>query len=114
MKCLVKNALGDKVLNMYLPMSSANAFTLMESVGEGTYKVFELLSLAGTDNTVFSANDCQVQVRDSATGKKAYLRFIAKSSKNPDEIQTALTGLTVNGILINEVVIISFRPMVFA
>lgn len=114
MKVLIKNALGDKVVNSYLPMNVANAVTLMDDVCEGTYKVFLEKSETGSDTAVVSANDCQVQVRNSTTGKKTYLRFIAKGTKNPDEIQTALTGLTINGILIDEVVIIAFRPMAFA
>lgn len=113
-KVLFKNALGDKVVNSYLPMTVANAKTLIEDVCEGTYSIYEELSSAGTDTAVTLAYDTQVQVRNSGTGKKAYLRFIAKSTVNPDQIQDTLNGLTVNGILIDEVVIIAFRPMAFA
>lgn len=114
MKVLVKNALGDKMVNSYLPMTVANAQTLIEDVCEGTWAIYEEMSVSGTDVGVTIAYDTQVQVRNSTTNKKAYLRFIAKSTQNPDSIQTALTGLTVNGILIDEVVIIAFRPMSFA
>lgn len=114
MKVLVKNALGDKVVNHYLPMTPVNAATFCADILDGTYKIFEEVSSIGSDVAVVSANDVQVQVRNSTTGKKAYLRFIAKSTKTGDDIQTVLTGLTVNGILIDEVVIIAFRPMAFA
>lgn len=114
MKVLVKNALGDKMVNSYLPMTVANAQTLIEDVFEGTWSIYEEMSVSGTDVGVTIAYDTQVQVRNSTTNKKAYLRFIAKSTQNPDSIQTALTGLTVNGILVDEVVIIAFRPMSFA
>lgn len=114
MKVMIKNALGDKVVNSYLPMTVANATTLAEDLLEGTYSIFEEVSTSGNDTGVVLAYDTQVQVRNSTTGKKTYLRFIAKSTKNPDDIQTVLTGLTVNGILIDEVVILAFRPMSFA
>lgn len=114
MKVLVKNALGDKIQSNYLPMTAVNAATFCADMFEGTYKIFESLSESGSDAAVVLANDIQVQVRNSTTGKKAYLRFIAKSTKTGDDIQTTLTGLTVNGILIDEVVIIAFRPMSFA
>lgn len=113
-KVLVKNQLGDKVVNSYLPMTPANAATLCGDLLEGTYAIYEETASAGSDVGVTIAYDTQVQVRNSTTGKKAYLRFIAKSTQNPDSIQTALTGLSVNGILIDEVVIIAFRPMSFA
>lgn len=114
MKVLVKNQLGDKIVNSYLPMNPVNAATICADLLEGTYAIFEETTTVGSDAGVLIAFDTQVQVRNSLTGKKAYLRFIAKSSQNPDSIQTALTGLTVNGILVDEVVIIAFRPMSFA
>lgn len=113
-KVLIKNALGDKVINSYLPMTPANAATFCADILEGTYKVFEATTEAGNDTGVTLAYDTQLQVRNVTTGKKTYLRFIAKSNKNPDDIQTALIGLTINGILVDEVVIIGFRPMSFA
>lgn len=114
MKVLVKNALGDVVQNSYLPMTAVNAATFCADIMEGTYSIYEEGTKVGSDVGVTLAYDTQVQIRNSVTGKKTYLRFIAKSTANPDEIQTTLTGLTVNGILIDEVVIIAFRPMAFA
>lgn len=114
MKCLIKNSLGATVVNNYVPMTSVNAATLATDLFEGTWKVFEETSMVGSDAAVVLAYDTQLQVRNSVTGKKTYLRFIAKSTKNPDDIQTALIGTTINGIVIDEVVVIAFRPMSFA
>lgn len=113
MKTMIKNKLGDTVVTSYLPMTSANAVTFADSVLEGTYSIFELDSTSGVDNDT-SAFDVQLQFRNSGTGKKGYFRGIVKNSVNPDEIQTAFIGLTINGILIDEVVMIGFAPMTFA
>ena len=113
MKSLIRNALGDKILNTYVPMTPTNANTFATDMLEGTWSIYEAGAETGTD-VATSAIDVTCQVRNSGTGKKAYLRFIAKANKNGDEIQTVLTGLTVDGILIDEVVIISLRPLTFA
>lgn len=114
MKSYVKNALGDTVVSCYLPMTAANAATLAEDLFEGTYAIYEETSQSGNDTGYTVAYDTQLQFRNSESGKKGYLRFIAKSTVNPDKIQTVLAGMTINGILIDEVVIIAFRPMSFA
>lgn len=114
MKTMLKNHLGDTSVTSYLPMTVANAQTLVEDVCEGTWALYEESSQSGNDTGYTVAYDTTVQYRNSGTNKKGYLRFIAKSTVNPDEIQTVLSGMTINGILIDEVVITSFRPLSFA
>ncbi|MDD4949646.1 hypothetical protein [Sulfuricurvum sp.] len=115
MKSMIKNKLGDTTLTSYLPMTGANAVTLMEAVSEGTYEVFESDGgQVGTDAGVTLCYDVKVQLRDSATGKKDYLNILAKSSVSPEEIQTALTGITINMIKVDEVVVLLYSPITFS
>lgn len=114
MKCLIKNALGEKIVNHYVPMNAANAETFASKYLDGTYKVFLAKSESGSDTGVVSANDVTIFVSDTTTGKKAYLRFIASATKNETEIRTALTGLTIDGFVVDKVSIINFAPLSFA
>ena len=113
MKSMIKNALGDRVLTSYVPCTSANAQTLCETLLEGTWSVFELASESGTDNAT-QAYDAQIQFRNSGTGKKGYWRGIVKSTISADDIQDTFMGKTLNGILVDEVVIISYAGMAFS
>lgn len=115
MKQLVRNLLGEKTYNTYLPMSSVNAKAFVEDLFEGTWEILAEGTVIGNPNpTITVAYDVKVQVRNSGTGKKAYLNFIAKSTANPDDIQTVLKGLTINGALIDEIIILGYAPLTFA
>lgn len=114
MKSMIKNALGDKVINHYVPMTGANALLLAEAVLDGTYKVFEQTSNTGSDVGVTSANMVRVQVENIASGKKAYFSFIGKATKSTDDIRAVLNGLTVNGVIVDKVTFIEFSPLTFA
>lgn len=113
-KCMIRNALGEKVINHYLPMSPANAQTFAEDILDGTFKVFEETQSVGTDVGVVSANMVRVQLADSASGKKAYMSFIGKANKSTDDIRAVLKGLTVNGVIMDTVTFIEFAPLTFA
>ncbi|MCK9373455.1 MAG: hypothetical protein M0P91_09665 [Sulfuricurvum sp.] len=114
MKSLVKNQLGPVSQNIYLPCTAVNAETICADLLEGTYKVFEETSSVGSDAAVTLVYETRVQYRNTGTGKRDYLHFFAKSTTNTDEIVATLKGLTINGILIDEVVIIGFKPVTFA
>ncbi len=114
MKSYIINQLGSVTLHGYLPMTPANAETVCADLLEGTYAVYEATTEVGSDNGVVLAFDVSLQFRDSTTGKKGYFKGIVKSTVNPDEIQTAFKGLTINGILIDEVVILRYSSLTFA
>lgn len=114
MKSMVRNVLGDKTVTHYLPMTAANAATFAADVLDGTYKIFEETSKVGSDAAVVSANFTSVQLVNTTSGAKTYLNLISKSSKSSTEIRTALTGLTVNGVVVDKVVIINMNPLTFA
>lgn len=113
-KTMIRNALGEKIVSHTLPMSTANAITFADKYLEGTYKIYEASVDMGSDAGVVLAYDVIAFVKNEATGKKAYLRFIAKSTKNEAEIRTALMGMTINGILVDYVSILNFAPLTFA
>lgn len=114
MKCMVINQLGDKTVRHYLPMTAANAATFAEDMFDGTWKVFKETSKIGSDVAVVSAKEVSVQLVNTTSGAKTYLRMIAKSSLSTDEIRTALTGLTINGVLVDRVVFINVDFLSFA
>lgn len=114
MKAWIKNALGDKVLNHYVPMSAANALTFADAVLDGTYKVFEEKSSVGSDAGVVSANSMSIFVKNTESGKGTYIKGIFKASLDTDEVRAALTGLTIDGFVVDHVVFINVAPLTFA
>jgi len=112
MKALIRNQLGEKVFNIYVPSGSTEADDFSQAVLEGTYAVFELASTDGSDE-VTEAEDVTVFYEEEATGKRAYLRFLAKTSKSEEDIIGALVGKTYNNIKADKVVIISMRTVSF-
>lgn len=114
MKSMVINQIGDKTKRHYLPMTGANALTFANDIFAGTFKVYEESSSVGTEVGVVAANSVSVQLSNTTSGAKTYLRLIAKSTKSSDDIRLALTGLTINGVLVDRVVFIDFSPLTFA
>lgn len=114
MKCLIQNALGNVVHNNYVPMSAANAATFAGKYFVGTWKVLEGQPPVGTDNAIALAYDAKVFVKNSTTGVNGYLNMIVKQTVSDTDIKTALTGLTINGAVIDHVSIISLAPIAFA
>jgi hypothetical protein len=113
-KCMILNALGEKMVRHYVPMSAVNANTFATDVLDGTWKIFEETSAEGSDSAVVSAKAVAVQLVNETNQTKTYLRFIAKSTQDTDSIRAALTGLTVNGVLVEKVVFISVEHLTFA
>lgn len=113
-KSYIINQLGSVALHSYLPCTPANAETICADLLDGTYAVYEATTEVGSDNGVVLAFDATVQFRDSTTGKKGYWKAIVKSTISPDDIQVAFKGLTINGILIDEVVVLRYSSLTFA
>lgn len=113
-KSMIKNHAGDFSQTIYVPMSSTDAKSFAEDFLDGASKIYESSVSQGSDVGVTLAKEVSVQVSNTTTGKKAYLRFIAKNTFNTDEIRTALTGITVNGILVDKVVFINVKRLAFS
>ncbi|MCX6073351.1 MAG: hypothetical protein NTY39_03450 [Campylobacterales bacterium] len=113
MKSMIINALGDIVVNNYLPMSATNADAFATKYLDGTWKVLLARPDVGTD-TALLAYDTKVFVKNSASGVNGYFNMIVKSTVSETDIKTALMGITVNGGLVDHVSVISFAPITFA
>jgi len=109
-KTLIRNKVGERSFNIYVPAGDVEAKDFADGVLDGTYDVLELTSTTGSDN-VTEAEDVTVFYEEDATQKRGYLRFIAKSSKSEEDIIAALVGKTFNGIKADKVVIISMRTV---
>ena len=109
---LIRNKLGSKNVNIYVPAGDAEAATFAAAVLDGTYDVLELTTTAGSD-VVTEAEDVTIFYEEEATRKRSYLRFLAKSTKSEMDIITALVGKTFNGIKADKVVITSMRTVQF-
>lgn len=114
MKCMIRNALGDTVKSFSVPMSPANAATFCDAFLEGTYKVYEETSKVGSDVGVISAYHMTVQYSNTTSNKKGYLSMIVKSTEDETSVAEKLNGLTLNGILIDRVVVIYMSAITFA
>jgi len=109
---LIRNKVGEKTYNIYVPADDANAKSFADAVLEGTYEVLAKSSTAGSD-AVTEAEDVTIFYEEDATKKRGYLRFLAKSSSDEEAILSALVGKTYNGIKADKVVIISMRTVTF-
>ena len=109
---LIRNKVGTKTYNIYVPSDDVNAQTFADAVLEGTYSVLAQTSSVGSD-LVTEAEDVTIFYEEDATKKRNYLRFLAKSTITEEDIINALVGKTYNGIKADKVVIISMRTVTF-
>lgn len=112
MKSMIKNILGGKPLTNYLPCGATEAQAFADAVMDGETKVYEQMSLVGTD-TATQGRVVNVQVRDNTTGKARFMSFVIQMSKNEGDVLTALAGKTFDGIKADKVVIVSMRTQQF-
>lgn len=111
-KSLVKNKLGSKTYSFYIPADSTSATDFLNLL-DGEYELYEKVSESGNE-AVNEAFRVRVQIRDSQTDKRDYITMYIDTTKNEDDVRNALIGQVVNGINVDEVVIIEFKREVFA
>lgn len=111
-KTLIRNKLGEKNKSFYVPTNDTNALAFASDFLDGEYEVLEMVGTSGSD-VVTIANDVNVMVK-SATGTKTYFSFLADNTKNEDEIFTALKGLTINGVLVEQAYILGMKQVNFS
>lgn len=107
-KSLIINKLGEKRLFSYVPAGHASALAFADAVLDGSYDIFEETSKIGSD-AVSTARDVTVMLQNETTFAKTYLRFVIPSSKDEQDVITALLTKTFNGVKADKVVIISMR-----
>ncbi len=108
-KTMIQNKLGVKTNTFYLPADTTSAQAFCEEFLEGEFAGFELSSTVGTD-VATSYNQVTV-VGSNTAGRKVYLNLAVKAGKTEDEIYTALTGLTLNGVKFDNIAITSMRSV---
>lgn len=102
-KTLVINRFVGKSIWNFLPCSDTVAADFAAKHFDGEYDVLASESVFGTDSGITAANKVAVFGRNTTTGEKGTLYFTAKASKSDTEIETALQGLTFNGVKFDEV-----------
>lgn len=53
----------------------------------------------------------ELSLKDT-TGKTAYMRLFAKHNVDADEFQEKLKGITVNGVLVDRVIVLGYRAYI--
>ena len=112
MKSMIRNTLGGKVLTSYVPADAVSAQAFADAVMDGETKVYQQLSVVGTD-TATQARYVNVMIQDNTSLAKRYMTFIIKLSKNEGDVISALAGKTFDGIKADKVVIVSMRTQQF-
>ena len=111
-KSLIRNTLGNRTFGFALPADGATAKTFCDNNLDGTYEVFEVEASSGND-TVAEFYDVTVTGKNAA-GRKTTFRFYASSTKNEDEIMTALQDKTFNGVKFEQIYIINMEKITVA
>ncbi|MDD3466630.1 MAG: hypothetical protein PHE67_05715 [Campylobacterales bacterium] len=97
-KSLVVNKLGGKRKFIFLPCSDSVATTFASSMLDGEYDVFAKESETGTDNSITAARKVTAFGHDNTSHKSDTITFIMPDSKSDEDVITALTGKTFNGV----------------
>jgi len=108
-KTLIKNKLGAKTHTFNLPCTDTVASTFCASMLDGEYVGYALVSTTGSD-VATSYNEVQLMIKNDA-GLKAYLNLAVKASKSENDIYTALTGKTFNGVKADNISILKIRSV---
>ena len=112
MKSMIRNTLGGKILTSYVPADAVSAQAFADAVMDGETKVYQQLSVVGTD-TATQARYVNVMIQDNTSSAKRYMTFVIKLSKNEGDVISALAGKTFDGIKADKVVIVSMRTQQF-
>lgn len=109
--CMIRNTLGTKVLTSFVPAGNVEAQAFADAVMDGETEVLEQISKVGTD-VATTARYVNVMISD-ISGKKSYLKFIAKVNKGETDVYNALIGKNLNGVLVDRAVILGMSRAEF-
>ncbi len=110
-KSLVRNKLGSKTYGFIIPADSTSATDFLALL-DGEYELYEKVSEAGSE-LVPEAFKVRLQIRDTNSDRRDYLTMYVDTTKNEDDVRNALVGQVVNGINVDEVVIIEWKRETF-
>lgn len=113
MKTLVENTFNGKTNVIYLPCNDTVAATFCTDMLEGRWVVYEKGTDIGTSDVATEARDTSVMISNSTTHEKAYLNLLVKPTTTEEQVYTALTGLTISGIVVDTAYIVGARKVTF-
>lgn len=106
-KTLIKNKLGNKTHTFALPCDDTVASAFCASFLDGEYAGFAQVSKTGSD-VATPYRIYGVMIRNSA-GLKSYLDLVTKVNTTEDELYAVLTGLTLNGVHVDDISVLKNR-----
>lgn len=111
-KSLIRNKLGSKTYGFVVPADATSVADFLNLL-DGEYEVYEKVSESGSE-VVNEAFKVRVQIRDTASDKRDYITMYVDTTKNENDVRNALLGQVVNGVNVDEVVIIEWKRETFA
>ena len=106
---MIRQKLGNKTFNNYVPADADNAKALADGVLVGEYEVLELVGEAGSDNVAGGYKKYTVMIKDETTHKSTYLNLVVGLGKESSDIRSALLGKTFNGVKADKVIVLNER-----
>ncbi len=110
---MIRQKLGSKVFTSYVPATDENAKALADAVMPGEYEILTKASETGNDTVSDGYRFWTVMIKNDAD-LKTYLTFVAPLAKNSNDIITALSGKTFNGVKADKVIVINSRTVKLA
>ncbi len=107
MKTTIFNTLGGKSYPMTLPCDASSAQTFATNFLVGEWTIWEQKSEGGSSAVVTQSKKALCYGFNKTTEARVYLGFNIALNKSESDIRAALVGKTFNGVLIDEVAMIS-------
>jgi len=107
MKSLIRQKLGHKIFNNYVPAGSDDAKALADAVLPGEYEILELVGQSGNENVSGGYKKYTVMLKDDTSHKSTYLNIVVSQAKTSTDIRSALTGKTFNGVKADRVIVLN-------
>lgn len=104
---MIRQKLGNKTFNNYVPANSTDAQALADAVLPGEYEILELVGETGTETVSGGYKKYTVMLKDDTTHKSTYLNIVVGQGKTSSDIRNALTGKTFNGVKADRVIVLN-------
>ena len=109
MKSLIINAINGKNTFIQVPTDATEAETFATTLLDGAYAGYELAMTTAGNDVLTAVDDVNIMFKNKASGKKSYMTIKVEPNRTDESIFAVLMGLTLNGIVIDEVYVITRR-----
>lgn len=106
-KSLIRNRLGKKTFNNYVPADADNAKAFADAVLDGEYEIFSFVGESGNDSISGGYKKYTLMLKDDSNKLSTYLNVVVPLGKTPEEIRSALLGKTFNGVKVDRVIVLN-------